>query len=545
MRSPRTPFMQSGVRAFRLGGLAMSLTSFDLGTARVLERIERLTLGQVFWIGVLINLAAFGQLAVSNIYTNHTFPNVLLQDFPSYRVMEGRWAQDVLYLLLGKGATHYLGMFLAIPVQVGNGLLFARLLGRPDNWSRLIAIALISTYPFVLDYFSFAGDNLTFVLPTTFAMTALLIGGSSVGSLVAGGVLAAISLSFYQPAISTLATVMVAAAFSRAVDSCGDHRAVARQALRHASVAGLGCVMYLALLRAIEAGSPLLQAQEHFARRLYTNTLGEAIAQLPLISVDFLERIWHEPNFTFSGPRVLPACVFGGAALLALYRATQRKVLPTQRITLVASAALWCLLAPIAVYLSFIISKNSYWHSGRFVVPVTFAIAAAFLVFSKSRMRVRAGLAVAACVLAFNYIVTDVRIAQFVIMRSQWDQGFANRIVARMEPMVHDDQCGSYRIVMIGQPLMLIPSVPGPRTAFVSMEETSFAPYRQVELFNYIMGRDCFVMATADDVKAALATASLRKPWPDTDSVYVARDGLIVVIMEPYSEGRTIVTRVP
>ncbi|MFA9441515.1 glucosyltransferase domain-containing protein [Uliginosibacterium sp. sgz301328] len=524
----------------------MFSSSLDAHLTRALARIERLTLTQVFWIGVLINLAAFGQLVVSNIYTNHTFPNVLLQDFPSYRVMEGRWAQDVLYLVLGKGATHYLGMFLAIPIQVCNGLLFARLLERQDNWSRLITIALISTYPFVLDYFSFVGDNLTFVLPTTFAMAALLITDTSIKALLAGGALVTISLSFYQPAIATLASAMVARTFCRIVDTRGDCRAVARQVLRHILIAGLGCVMYLALLRAIEATSPLTHAQEHFARRLYTNTPSEAIAQFPLIFADFFERIGNEPNFVFGCLRVLPALVVIGAALFALRRAFERTTTQRgRRATLVASAALWLVLAPIAAYLSFVISKNSYWHSGRFVAPVVLVIATACLVFSQSRVRLRAALAAGVCLMTLNYIVTDVRIVQFVVMRSQWDMAFANRIVARMERLIRNDQCGRYRVVMIGQPLLPVRSVPGPRTAYVSMEETSFAPYRQVELFNYVMGRDCFVMATADDVKVALETATTRESWPDADSVYLARERLIVVIIEPYVEGRTIVTAAP
>jgi hypothetical protein len=503
--------------------------------------LERLTLLHIFVIGLLLNVVAFGPLLTNLVFTNHTFPSVLEQGFPSYRSLEGRWGQDLLYLVLGKGATTSLGMFIALPVQVLNGMMFAHVLGRHDNLSRLIAIGLISTYPYVLDYYSFVGDNLTFVLANSCVLLAFLTARTWPRALCLSSLLIMASLSLYQPVISIITTVGLATAFCRVLDQDSPQASMWHELARCIVAVAAGAALYWVALYAVLHASPEVQQIGHFSKRLYTNSPAEAWAQMPRIVADFGHHLWRDPNFVFTSLGTLSAIAFGASLAWGIWLTIAPGRSGLQRLCVLLATLVWLVLAPVAAYAAYVVSKNSYWGSGRFLVPVVFVIAASLLTMT-TIPRVRVLAAVAATLMVANFMLTDARIVQYAVMRSQWEMAFANRVVARMEPLLRQDLCGRTRLVMIGEPTMPITAIERPRTAYASIEATAFADYRHTEMFNYILGRNCLVRPTTQDVDQAIEAAMTRPPWPDPDSVFLAADDLLVIALRHYDGTPTPLT---
>jgi hypothetical protein len=68
------------------------------------------------------------------------------------------------------------------------------------------------------------------------------------------------------------------------------------------------------------------------------------------------------------------------------------------------------------------------------------------------------------------------------------------------------------------------------------VESFAFEAYRQVEILNYLLGRDVLLRPTTAQAAKSLLSTRGRLPWPARESVYVL-DDVIVVVLERYQPG--------
>ncbi|MFN4262908.1 MAG: glucosyltransferase domain-containing protein [Thioalkalivibrionaceae bacterium] len=151
----------------------------------------------------VLQVLAHGHLLSALIFTDHTIPNLWYWQVPSYRTwVEGRWGADLIYLLQGGRGIPLMLMMLAMPLQVLNGLLFARLLDVDSRSVVFLLAALVSLHPFFVDYFAFGGDHLVLVLGDTFILLGFVLGVAAVRARIEGRPMGA-CLEATNPSVSS------------------------------------------------------------------------------------------------------------------------------------------------------------------------------------------------------------------------------------------------------------------------------------------------------------------------------------------------------
>ena len=65
------------------------------------------------------------------------------------------------------------------------------------------------------------------------------------------------------------------------------------------------------------------------------------------------------------------------------------------------------------------------------------------------------------------------------------------------------------------------------------VQSVAFAPYRQREVLNFLIGREAFRLPTQTEVDRARASMRGRAPWPSAESVYLV-DDILVILLEDY-----------
>lgn len=81
----------------------------------------------VLLIACLAQIAVYTYFYTTVTFTNHTFPNVWLYAYPSFKTQsEGRWLADLLIQAGGGAGTQSFQMAIATVLQAVNGILLAR-----------------------------------------------------------------------------------------------------------------------------------------------------------------------------------------------------------------------------------------------------------------------------------------------------------------------------------------------------------------------------------------------------------------------------------
>lgn len=486
----------------------------------------------ILWVLMAAQVAVFSYFYFGPILTNHSFPNLWVQPYPSFKTMgEGRWLADLIIQAQGGSGVQSLQMFAATALQAVNGVLFARLCGLTRRGHVGLAAGLLCLYPAFLDYYAFTIDHLTFVLGDTLALLGLraaLLRRQSAPDL-AGLALAAacfaLALACYQPKIALVATLCVVF-FARklAQDPAGATPlrvlAVAGQAIGMAVAA---CGLYYISVR--------LTLTYDIGNRAYINTPAQMLAQAGDAYGQVLRYFWTDSAYMPFALRGLPLVAAGLGAVAMLPR------LAAGRGAQVLALLVMLAVLPLALRASYIINETTWVGAGR----ITFAHGYA-LVFLASGLllgrlwRLGAGLFAA---LLYFCAITDAQETNAAAIKADYETAMINRIAGRIESAVPDLLDASYPVVVFGY----YPAFPRERflrsaydLKWVHTRSPVFERYRQTEVLNFYLGKDVLQIPTKAQVAQAALAAQGRLAWPAPQSVFV-QDGVIVVLLEPYSAG--------
>ena len=491
------------------------------------------------WVALMaIQFAVYSYFFTLPILTDHTFPNMWVQPFPSHRTRdEGRWFQDVIMLAQGGSGVPSLQVFAAPALQAGDGVLFARLLGIERAFGAFRVAAIVCLQPAILDTYCFASDHLSFAFGDTLALVGTLCVARSrpnpLSAFVAGLCLM-LSLATYGPKIAFVGLLCVchlATSLARspadAADTSGqtgDFRVVATRIGYVVAVFAAACLCFFASVKLCLATDTGMRVQLNSANQM----VQAAVAAYPR----FLALCTVESDYLPVALRALPAVAVAMGCVALVLDAWRAGPAAAWLVTLLVATV------PVVVRAAYILNPNSFEYQGRLTSVTGYAIAF-FLAAALHRPRLKWFATVLLLMLAYFMAVVASQETNAAAMKTIYETNTLNRLAARIEDRVENLYKGTRPLVVIGQ----IPDMPYGR--YVRFENrfatphvrfTAFPHFRQVPFLNFLFGRDVLRPPTAAEVARAVASARDRKPWPAEESVYV-EDGVLVVVLERYRDG--------
>jgi hypothetical protein len=480
---------------------------------------------------LLLQVVAYSYLFTLPILTDHTFPNSWLYPYPSFKTVgEGRWLADLVIALQGGSGVPAVQMLGAAVLQAANGILFASLLGVQRGPGRFVLAGLICLHPAFLDYYSFAADHLSFVLGDSCALLAawcLLRAQGPLWRLLGASLFNLLALGLYGPKIALVLLLTLLVLLLRLVEAPAALASRGGLLREIGLVAGslLLAVLLFALSARLLISQPILPgAHVNAPAEILTATLAS----------------YGKAKRYLLGMAGLPAGVLRGLPLLIVISGLVALALRLRRHcwTQQALAALAVLLLPVALNGPSIINSFSPTDRGRFVSAYAYLLV--FCLAQTLRLR-RLRLPVLALAslllwLFFSLAVQQANAAQF---KSSYDLTSINRILVRLEPLieVHSGPSEQQPVLVVGRypAFSLEPFVrwPGRTDAAHLLVNDTFAPYRQTEMLNHLLGRPLLRRPTAAEIEQVLPRIQGTPPWPAPASVF--REGrTLVVVLEPW-----------
>jgi len=494
---------------------------------------------------VVMQIVVYSYFFTTVIVTDHTFPNIWVQAYPSHRTREeGRWLQDLIICLQGGAGVQSFQMFAAVTLQGINGILFARLLGLTKRFEVFLVAAVICLYPAILDTYCFASDHLTFALGDTLALAGILCLAtqrSSPQNALLSGLCFMLSLAAYGPKIAFIALLCLChLAMSVATDtdttdndatgprSC-DPRATLLRVGYVFAVFVAACLCYYASAKLVVTQNAGMRVQLNSAEQI-----GQAAVQA---YYKFLCYCTVESDYLPVSLRALPAMAVALGAVALLLSARRKGA------TAIAILAMLLALIPLALRAAYIINGNTYENNGRITYVNGYALVF-FLAAALHRPLLRWCAMGMLLLLFYVMAVVGTQETNAAAMKTIYEMNMINRLAARIEDQTKGLYEGERALVVIGA-LPTFPHQQYVRYGNLKMQPhsrfTAFPFFRQVEILNFLFGRVLLKAPTATQVERATASAKDRKPWPAADSVYV-EDNVVVVLLQKYKEGvpRTI-----
>ncbi len=484
---------------------------------------------------LLLQIVAYGYLFTVPIFTDHTFPNSWLYPYPSFKTDgEGRWLADLVIMLQGGSGVPSVQMAGAALFQAINGILFASLLGLRGGLTLFLLGGLICLHPAFLDYYSFAADHLSFVLGDSFALLAawlLLSRRGAAFRLGGAALLNLLALGLYGPKISLVLLLALLVIVLRLVDA-EPAKACQRGPIGRLLLGEIAVVAGSLLLAVLAFGlSAKLLIRHPILPGAHLNSLPEMAAAVVASYGKCLHYLSAMAGLPAGALRLLPLLIVL-LGLLGLAATLRRRRWPQRAVAVVA-----LLLLPVALNGAAIINNAAPGDRGRFVAAYAYAL----VFFLAQALRLprlrRPTLALAGLVLWFflSLAMQQANAAQF---KSTYDLSMINRILTRLEPLITttSDQPAQPLLIVGRYPAFsLDPYVrwPGSIDAPHLLACDTFAPYRQTEILNYLLGRSLLRQPTAAEIDHALPQVRQSPAWPAPESVF--RDGrTIVVTLEPW-----------
>ena len=479
----------------------------------------------IAWL-VAVQVGVYTYFFSTLIFTNHTFPNAWVVSFPSpITRQEGRWLSDFVIWLQGGSGVRSLQMFLATALQAVNGILFARLFGAKGRMDVMLLALAVCLYPAFLDDYAFERYHLSFILGDTLALCALAYCAGRPASLVSaavGSLLIMLSLALYQPKIAfvlLLGCCHLTAIFSSATKKKRLSLSSALGAIAYvAAIIAAGTVLYLA--------SSKIAIQGTHIPRAHLNSMHE-------MALAILSTYKHIGTTAFPVREYLPPVlgfVPAGVVLVGGWLLLKR-AMPDYLAVMLVAFLLLCI--PLCARASFIINKNTWEDAGR----ITYVSGYALLFFiaaglqSPQKAKLFRG---AIALFIYFFVVVDSQASNAAAFKTTYELSFINRIAARIESVTPDLYSAPHALIVLGR----FPALDHAKFCrFLPFESHSqcflFEVYRQQELMNLVVGHDAFRRPSPKEVKAALAATEGRKPWPSSESVFVLKKS-VVVLLEKY-----------
>ena len=475
----------------------------------------------------VLTIVVYSYFFFGIIFSDHTFPNVWVWNYPSYKTLsEGRWFEDILYLAFGGSGVQSVQMAIATALQVINAFILASLLRVVGGLRLFLVAAFLSLHPAFLDYYSYSNTHIAWVAGDTLALLGTLaldrIGDRRIAIPMAS-LAFLLTLATYQPKIALIALLLLIwsiGATQRLSDGSSTSAVRCLLHLRDSILAlGTALALYLVSIR--------LTIRDSAGFRTTVNNANEVIRQLiqsyPAILKHFTLQVDYLPSFL----AWLPAAVLLlGVAVLLLRAWRGGNAMLALTIGLV-------ILIPPALRASYVINSQTWQNVGRILSPHAYLLILFLMTTWSVDLLRRAGI-VACAVLIYCFAVVASQETNAAALQTIYDLSKINRIVSRIEELGPDAKS----VVIVGH-LPLVPRVPFRRyenRLYRSNKAESFAAYRHVDILNFFLGRERITWPKEAEVEAALAGVGARRPWPAPESVFM-KDGVVVVLLETYAPG--------
>jgi hypothetical protein len=484
---------------------------------------------------MLLQAAVYSYFFTGIALTNHTFPNVWLNDYPTFKTIgEGRWLADLIIWAQGGSGVQSLQMIGATTLQALNGILLAQVLGIHRRRTVALLASVLCLYPAFLDYYSFSIDHVTFVLGDTLVLLGarnFLQSRSIWGRAGGTSLLFLLAIAAYQPKVALVGFMGLGALLLHVLKPAEEN--YARPGACTSIFEAMGS-MLLAVVMAVGLYwlTTRLLIKADFGFRTHLNTMSEAILEIrasyPKALAFFTKGSTGLPPWLKSLPG-LGVAIGIASVLLKAWR--------TGLMAFVVTVAVLALM-PFALRASFVINNQSWQDMGRILSAYGYCLVF-FLGLGLGWKWLRGASVIVASVCLYHFAVLASQQSNAAALKGMYDTGSLTRIAARVELAL-----GSAATVQ--RPLVVAGHYPNfDRSPYVrnftgGTDANAFSPvfevYRQTEILNFFLGRSVFRRPTKLELDRALRSIQGRAAWPATESVYLD-DDILVIVLEAYRPG--------
>jgi len=483
--------------------------------------------------GVLLGLFALQCICYTYFLTipllsNHTFPNLWLWNYPSFQTTsEGRWFADLVVLFQGSSGVQSFQFACAIVLQAVNGLLLADLLRIKESTTQFLLAAVLCLWPLFPDYYSFSSHHITFVFGDTLCLLAALIwlrSSPGVLRIAVPAILNLLSIAAYGPKVS-LVLFLSSGAFLLGIQEkreLTNSREWMRQLIRCIAMLSLAVLGYWVTLRLTCTTS------YDEGKHTHINYLPEIFNGIRSAYGSISDYYTHGVGGFPPLLAWLPAGIFlAGCVCLALRVRTNGFLSLCATIVILA-------LVPVMLRSPWIINCQSYENCARIGTVNGYAFVFFLGVVITCAGPKWIGKSLAIIVLYF-LIILAAQQNNVAGIKSIYESNMINRILARCDAVALVREGTETPLVVVGEypPFEVGKYVKYPQQYSIQQISTSaFAPYRQIEILNFLEGKRTFKRPTTDEVKEALVASTNRKPWPHPESVFMSRNILVVLLQQ-------------
>ena len=480
----------------------------------------------------LIQFFTYSYLYTTITFSNHTFPNVWLFTFPSYRTTgEGRWLHDLIIQSQGGSGVQAYQMFIATLLQAINGILFATLL----RWRHKITIFLLSAtlclYPAFLDYYGFAVDHLSFVVADTFCLLAAWASTrlkSVIIKLLLGAVLYTFALSVYAPKIALVSFMSIATLILNLthhgfrIKNSHAIKLIRREFFISFSTLLLAITMFLLVIKITVVHDSGARTHINDVLQMFEESKSAYSSAIQY----FVGGVAGVPRQLF----FLPILGIGLGSIAMIWRSYKINIyICTAIIALI-------LLMPLALYSPWIVNSEAWRGAGRLHAAHGYML----IFFLSWGLRLLVSRWVAKfvlLVLLWSFLILASQQTNAIAFKSFYETSFINRLAVRVEPILNPEMSSAQPLVVIGQipPFDISPYVKVPPRfdrANILFGGT-FAPYRQIEILNYFLGGKILRPPSQGELSQAIEPARLVQPWPADGSIFSSNGTVIIVLQSP------------
>ena len=437
----------------------------------------------------LLQLVTYSYLFTEMTLTNHTFPNTLLNDYPSYRTTgEGRWLSDFIIFLQGGSGVQSLQMTAAASIQAINGVLFGRLIGLSSKLEVFLVAAILCLSPAFLDHYSFAIDHTSSVIGDSFVILGAWawVWGRRLGPrVVLASLFYFLALGIYAPKIMlisvfTLFSLILILTVHRS-RHLSDPSRCGRMIIRESLLLPLPLVLSVGMFWF----STKLLILEPLFPRTHLNSPEQALQQIVASYGVFI-------NYFGSEVGGLPSGILGLIpALLIICGVFTLITFPSGDRRLPAVLIVAMLLLPVAAHASKIINIHTPSASGRFFIAYGYVLVF-FLALAIRSVSVRILAVPLSCLLLWFFFTFGAQQANAAQLKTTYELSMINRILTRMEPFLGEPKQDRRPIVVIGRypPFKVANFVRWPSWMDAPHMLTTdvFVDYRQTEMINFLLG---------------------------------------------------------
>ena len=481
-----------------------------------------------------LQFACYTYFLTVPLLSNHTFPNVWLYNYPSWKTAsEGRWFADMIILFQGSSGVQSFQFVCAVILQAVNGLLLADLLKTKKQTNRFLLAGVLCLFPLFPDYYSFACDHITFVLGDTLCLVAALFWISYPQGLIRIMVPASLyllSIAAYGPKVS-LVVFLASVSILLRIQWCDQfHRSQNLQRI-NIEIFSAASVVLLALLGYWITFKLTFIESYDGGKHTHLSTLPEILegtrAAYSEVIIYYAEGMGGFPEkLSWLPLGIMLAGVFYMILTMRSYG-----------IIVLALTVLILALIPVMLSAPWIINAQSFKNCARIGAAYGYAFVFFLGVFMSRVRPLLIGKATAATTLYFLLILATQQ-NNAACFKSIYETNIINRILERCNAVMQTGESVETPLVVIGEYPRFDAQrfVKYPPTYAIQQSTPAFAPYRQVEILNFLDGRNSFRRPTTEEVREALMSSSGRKPWPDPQSIYISGKTL-VVLLQKYSPG--------